>query len=108
MKKVKIYWTPFAIKCLDKIKDYIEQETHSEKIANRYINKLTSRVDLLQNFPESGQEEEFLKHLEQKSRFLTEGSYKIIYQYSDTIVIITDVFHVKQNPVKILKRNKKK
>lgn len=40
MKTVKIYWTPFALKCLDEIKNYIEQETHSEKIAEKYLIKL--------------------------------------------------------------------
>ena len=108
MKKVKIYWTTFALKCLSEIKDYLEQETYSEKIANRYINKLTDRVEMLERFPGSGRLEELLKNLDQNSRYLTEGSYKIIYQYRDNKVIVTDVFHVKQNPLKIIKRNKKK
>jgi toxin ParE1/3/4 len=108
MKKIKLYWTPFALKCLDEIKEHIIQETYSEKIADKYINKLIDRVELLQNFPESGQQEELLKHLKQNSRYLVEGSYKIIYQYENTKIIITDVFHVKQNPVKIVKRSQRK
>lgn len=65
-----------------------------------------SRVDQLQTQPESGQMEELLEHLNQNSRYLVEGNYKIIYQYSEGVVIITDVFHVKQNPVKIKKRKR--
>jgi hypothetical protein len=63
-------------------------------------------VDQLQTQPESGQMEELLEHLNQNSRYLVEGNYKIIYQYSEGVVIITDVFHVKQNPVKIKKRKR--
>ena len=107
MKKVKIYWTPFALKSLDNIKEYIEQEAQSENIANKYVDKLVNRVEQLQDFPESGQKEELLKHLKQNSRYLVEGSYKIIYQYQDNKVIVTDVFHAKQNPIKISKRNKR-
>lgn len=108
MKSVKIFWTPFTLKSLDKIKDYIEQETHSKTIAVKYINKIIERVEQLQNFADSGAEEELLKHLKQNSRYLVEGNYKIIYQFQDQKVIITDIFHVKQNPVKIIKRNKPK
>ncbi|MBA3662882.1 MAG: type II toxin-antitoxin system RelE/ParE family toxin [Bacteroidetes bacterium] len=108
MKKVKLYWTPFALKCLDKIKEYIIQETYSEKTADTYISRLIDRVELLQDFPESGQREEFLKHLEQNSRYLIEGNYKIIYVYHSSKIVITDVFHVKQNPTKIIKRNRRK
>jgi len=60
MKKIKIYWTPFASQSLDEIKGYIEKETQSEFIANKYITKLILRVEQLQNFPNSGREEELL------------------------------------------------
>jgi plasmid stabilization system protein ParE len=107
MKKVKIYWTPFALKSLDQIEEYIQQATYSKKIASNYIQKLINRVEQLYTQPDSGQTEELLKHLNQNSRYLVEGNYKIIYQHNNNIVIITDVFHVKQNPVKIIKRNKR-
>ena len=107
MNNVKLDWTPFALKSLDQIKDYIEQETHSETIAIKYINKLIDRAGQLQSFPDSGSEEQLLKHLKQNSRYLVEGNYKIIYQYRDNYVIITDVFHTKQYPVKIIKRSKR-
>ncbi|HWY33694.1 MAG TPA: type II toxin-antitoxin system RelE/ParE family toxin, partial [Nitrosopumilaceae archaeon] len=86
---------------MDEIKEYIEQETQSEVVANKYINKLIDRVEQLQEFPESGQKEELLKYLGQNNRYLVEGNFKIIYQYQNSKVIVTDVFHVKQNPVKI-------
>ena len=106
MSKVKIFWTPFALKSLDEIKVYIEKETRSSEIAARYISKLIDRIEQLQNFPDSGSEEELLKQLKQNSRYLLEGNYKIIYQFQNDKVIISDIFHVKQNPIKIIKRNK--
>lgn len=47
MKKVKIFWTPFALKNLDLIKEYIIRASYSEKIANNYIRKLITRVEQL-------------------------------------------------------------
>lgn len=107
MKKVKIYWTAFASKCIEDIHAYIEEESKSAAIASRYITKLMGRVDQLENFPNSGAAEPLLNHLKNNSRYLVEGNYKIIYQYNDSHIIVTDVFHVKQNPVKIKKRSKK-
>ncbi len=107
MKKVKICWTPFSVKCLDDIKTYLSEASQSETVANKYIFKLIERIEQLETAPKSGQEETLLKHLKQNSRYLVEGNYKIIYLYKEDTVIITDVFHVKQNPVKLIKRNKK-
>jgi toxin ParE1/3/4 len=105
MKKAELCWTPFALSGLEDIKKYITQETQSETIAVKYINKLINRVEQLEIFPDSGVKESLLKHLKQNSRYIIEGNYKIIYQYKDDKVIITDVFHTKQTPIKITKRN---
>ena len=107
MKKNKIFWTPFALKALGEIVDYIEKESKSKNIAEKYLHKLICRVDQLEDFSESGVIEPLLEYLNLNSRFLIEGNYKIIYQYQNHQIIITDVFHVKQNPIKITKRNKK-
>jgi plasmid stabilization system protein ParE len=108
MKKITLLWTPFALKALDQIYNYIKTETYSESIANKYVLKLINRVEQLIEFPNSGQEEILLKSLLQNSRYLVEGNYKIIYQFQDNKIIITDVFHIKQNPKKLVKRNSKK
>lgn len=105
--KVDIYWTESASKRLAEIKAYIEKETYSKNLAEKYIQKLIKRVDQLETQPNSGQEEVLLKRYNQNSRYLVEGSYKIIYQFLNNVIIITDVFHVKQNPKKMVIRNKK-
>ena len=101
MKKVKIYWTVFAERSLESIENYITIESGSDNLARKYIGKLLARVDQLEFFPESGTKEPLLRDNQPVVRYLVEGNYKIIYQYDGKTVIITDIFHVKQNPVKI-------
>lgn len=103
MKGHEIVWTEFAISCLDEIHAYILQESFS----NKFVLKLIQRVDQVAILPLSGSIEPLLKHTKQNSRYLFEGNYKIIYQFDEKIVIVTDVFHTKQNPKKLVKRNKK-
>ena len=108
MKRHQIVWTSFSIQCLDEVYDFIFNETFSETIAQKEVNKLIARVDQLALFPDSGQIELLLKKIGQNSRYLVEGNYKIIYQNDEKKVIITDVFHTSQNPKKIISRSKKK
>jgi plasmid stabilization system protein ParE len=68
--KIEIYWTVSASKRLIEIKAYIEKETNSNHIAEKYIQKLIARVEQLELHPNSGQEEGLLKHLRQNSRYL--------------------------------------
>lgn len=108
MKKVKIQWTAFADKRLEEIEKHIARESGSEDIAYKYIGKLLSRADQLEYFPESGSQEPLLKDHDPIGRYLLEGNYKIIYQYNGKVVIITDIFHVKQSPSRIKQRTRKK
>lgn len=108
MKKRKIVWTHFAAKCLNEIHEYISEETKSEVIANKHCIKLLDSVEYLSLQPNAGTIEPLLKKLNQNSRFIVEGNYKIIYQYDDENIFITDVFHTKQNPNKIITRNRKR
>jgi toxin ParE1/3/4 len=64
-------------------------------------------VEYLSTQPEAGQLEELLQKLGQNSRYIIEGNYKIIYEYNEKQIIITDLFHSKQNPSKIVTRNNK-
>ncbi len=107
MKKLNILWTAFASNCLLEIHEYLLEETKSETIANNYCNKLIESVEYLSTQPEAGQIEYLLHKLGQNSRYIIEGNYKIIYEYNEKQIIITDLFHTKQNPSKIFTRNKK-
>jgi toxin ParE1/3/4 len=73
---VEIIWTPFALEDLQSIYDYIAKD--SPYYANRFIDKLVDRVDILIDLPEAGRiVPEFENEL---IRELIEGSYRIIYK----------------------------
>jgi toxin ParE1/3/4 len=105
MNSFLIHWTPFALERLDEIFEYIRHEAKSITPAQNFIQKILDRTDQLKRFPLSGAEEPLLVGTGQQSRYLVVNDYKIIYQLENKKVIITDVFHTKQNPEKI-KRNK--
>ena len=73
---VKIVWTELAIDDLKNIHNYISKE--SLVYANNLVEKLISRIDQIEQFPESGRiVPEFRKRM---LRELIEGSYRIIYK----------------------------
>ena len=101
-----IYWTPFALNCVDEIFEYINSQAKSVIPAQKFVQSIFEKTDQLKQHPYSGQIEPLLIKTLQKSRYLLIGEYKIIYQVKEKSVFITDVFHVKQNPSKIKKRNR--
>ncbi|SMO36687.1 type II toxin-antitoxin system RelE/ParE family toxin [Gracilimonas mengyeensis] len=107
-KPVSIQWTPFALRCLDEIHDFIQYQEKAVEPADQLINMLFERVDQLIDFPESGQEEPLLKEIGQNSRYLVEFNYKIIYEFDQkrSRIIITDVFHASQDPGKLKRESR--
>jgi len=106
MAKVTVKWTRFAENCLNDVYTYLIQETASQTIAKKLVLGLIQRTEQLKKYPNSGRLEPLLKHLHQNHRYLVEGNYKIIYRYNAVDgVIVTDVFHTKQNPIQV---NRKK
>jgi|SRR6185436_18941750 len=105
MNDFSIHWTPFALERLDEIFEYIKHEAKSITPAQKFIQKILERSDQLKRFPLSGAKEPLLIETGQESRYLVISDFKIIYQIENKDVIITDVFHTKQNPEK-LKRKK--
>lgn len=86
---VKIVWTDIAIEDLKTIHDYIVQD--SKLYADRFINKLISRVDQLENFPISGRiVPEFGN---ENIRELIEGNYRIVYKIKPNHIGIVRIHH---------------
>ena len=71
------------------------------------FQKLIDRTEALKAHPYIGQSEPLLEAIGQQSRYIVEGNYKIIYQVESREVIVTDIFHTKQNPIKLVARRKK-
>jgi plasmid stabilization system protein ParE len=95
---------------LDEIYDYIVFREKSTSPAQKLIDRIFEKTDQLSEYPESGQPEPLLVEIGQDSRYLVEASYKIIFEYNPLkeLVVIIDVFHTSQNPIKIERSSKKK
>lgn len=86
---VKVIWTDLAISDLKSIHEYISRD--SKIYADRFIEKLISRVDQLENYPESGRiVPEFGKP---ELRELIEGNYRIIFKVKPDNVGIVRIHH---------------
>lgn len=101
MKKFKIQWTNFAIKSIGNIKEYITNESKSITPANKLINKIFKKIEILETNPYSFQEEPFLKDKDISARYIVVNKIKIIYVINNDTVTITDVFNSKQHQSKI-------
>lgn len=104
---IDIRWTPFALRSLDEIYNFIVQEAKSISPAEKFIDKIFNRTDQLKYFPLSGQEEVLLSQKGLNNcHYLVEGNYKIIYEYlkDKKIIVILDIFNTNRNPENILKR----
>ena len=90
---VKIIWTQIAIADLKNIHQYISVE--SKIYANRTIEKLISRVHLLERFPESGR---IVPEFRQNSiRELIEGNYRLVYKIHPDHIGIARVHHTSRS-----------
>lgn len=86
---MKVIWTDFAIEDLRSIHDYISQD--SKTYADRFVEKLISRVDQLEYLPNSGRVvPEFNNEL---LRELIEGNYRIIYKLNSDSIGIVRIHH---------------
>ncbi len=97
---MKIIWTDFAIQNLKDIFDYYSAIAN-KKVANKIKQNIFKSVNLLVSYPELGQVELYLEKLNKRYRYVLSGNYKIIYKIQDENIIISDVFDVRQNPIKM-------
>lgn len=85
----KVIWTEFALEDLRSIYDYISQD--SKVYADRFIERLISRVDQLESLPQSGR---IVPEFQNESlRELIEGNYRIIYKLNLDSLGIVRIHH---------------
>ena len=104
-KKLPIRWDRLAKNNLDAIYDYIAED--SVAAARKVKKELVKLAHSLNDFPEKFSIEEYLKDLPGNYRSVSKWSYKIVYEVTDECIIIADVFHTSQHPLKIRKSNEK-
>ena len=73
---MKVVWSDLAKEQLENIFNFASRT--SEFYAQRLVNRLVSRADLLGDFPEMGRMNPKLRELE--VRELTEAPYRILYR----------------------------
>ena len=100
-KKLPVRWAPKAKNSLDEIYDYIAED--SEDAAKRVKKALIQLGGSLGHFPEKYSREEYLVDQTENYRSVSKWRYKIIYEVTDSYVIIADIFNTDQNPSMILK-----
>ena len=100
--ELKLFWTDFSQKELEKIYRYYREKTGT-RIAKRLVNGIYNETLKLKKQPKIGQTEELLKKREQEFRYLVYENYKIIYWINnkENRIEINDVFDTRQNPIKI-------
>lgn len=102
---MKVYWTKFALNSLSEIYRYY-RENVSVDIASNIRDSVIASTRQLEKHSLSGEIEELLLDLSESHRHLVRGNYKIIYKIKDRKIYITDVFDTRQDPNKVIKRNK--
>ncbi len=104
---MQVILTEFAEQSLKSIFFFYQNEATGE-VAQRIIDKILSKISLLENFSERGRAEDLLKDLNQNHRFILEGDFKIIYFMKGNIVYVSDIFNTQQNPEKIKRHHRKR
>ncbi|OPY67299.1 MAG: Plasmid stabilization system protein [Syntrophorhabdaceae bacterium PtaU1.Bin034] len=89
---MKILWSPLAIERASEIAEYIARD--NVDAAERWVNELFGKVDLLTTFPESGLIVPETRN--ETIRELVYGNYRIIYRLQEKRISIVTIRHGKQ------------
>lgn len=100
-KKLPVVWTSGARESLKNIYQYIKKD--SPQNALQVKNGLLKLANSLNLFPEKFPREHFLEDEPENFRSVTKWSWKIIYEVTDTAIIILMIFHTSRHPGKIRK-----
>ena len=98
-KKLPIYWDKLAKDNLDAIFDFIAED--SITAARKVKKEIVKLVRSLSDFPDKFSKEENLADEFENYRSVSKWSYKIIYEVTDDCIIIVDIFHASQHPLKM-------
>lgn len=102
---MRVQLTGFANQQLKDIHSFYSA-TVSSKVASDIINRIFDAIETLERLSTIGTVEQALKELGYKHRFIVSGNYKIIFCEIEGVIYVTDIFDARQDPSKILKRNK--
>jgi len=97
---VKIIWTKRAFQQFERAVHYIKEEQglyYAKIVHSKIIESITN----LKVHPLIGTREPALVHKKSEYRFLVVWSYKIIYRFDQSKIVIARIFHTSRNPKKL-------
>lgn len=95
---MKLFFTRNSVRKLTQIEDYHRSKGNLSK-GRKAVKEIWGKAKMLEQNPELGPTEENLDELGQGHRSLLVGTlYKIVYLLAKPLIIITDIFDVRQNP----------
>jgi toxin ParE1/3/4 len=97
---MNVKFTPLATERLKYVYEYFKDKKQG-KYGRLLRAKILQKALKLKDFPNLGQTEENLAHLELGHRYLIEGDYKIIYRQIGNDIWVTDIFDTRQDPGKM-------
>lgn len=98
---MKVQLTATARRRLQQIRDYHRRKGNAKR-GRKITQTILARAKMLEEHPELGPVEEYLKELEQgHRRLLADPHYKIIYLIEDPSIFVTDIFDTRQDPEKM-------
>jgi len=102
--RLPVRWDSQAVDSLRDIYEYIKEDSTSA--AHKVRKALLSLAKSLGTFPEKYARERNLINEPENYRSASKWSYKLIYEVTETEVIIVMVFHTSQHPGKIKRKIK--
>lgn len=101
MHSFEVVYSPLALQDLDDIWDYIAVEKDNPAAAERIVEGILARIDLLSSFLESGTPLSSIHPLRSDYRFVICDNYLAFYRYYQK-VYIDRVLHRKRDYLQIL------
>jgi plasmid stabilization system protein ParE len=98
---MKLFFTRNSIRKLTQIEDY-ERSKGNAKKGRKTVKGIRDKAKMLEKQPQLGPVEENLEDQGQGHRSLLVGTlYKIVYLLAKPLIIITDIFDVRQDQDKM-------
>lgn len=95
---MRVFWSEKARNSLADIYDYVYQD--SPKAAEKVLETLIEKANSLQDEHISYPKDPILN--DEKFRFILQWSFKLIYERTESKVIIIDIFHTRRDPGKLV------
>lgn len=99
---VKIKLSEAAIADLQQVKDYITNELCNEKAAVNTVTRITKRLRILADYPQSGAPLSSIAGIETDYRFLVCGNYTAFYRFEEQTVEVSRILYGRRDFMRIM------